>query len=143
MRAEALEAAIAADVAAGAIPTCVVATLGTTGVGAVDPLRAVGEVCRRHGVYLHVDAAWAGSALVLAEHRWMLDGVELADSVVFNPHKWMFTNFDCSAHFVRDPETLVRTSRCCRSTYATPQPSPAPSSTTGTGKCRSAGGSER
>jgi aromatic-L-amino-acid decarboxylase len=109
MRAEALEAAITADVAAGAVPVCVVATLGTTGVGAVDPLRAVGEVCRRHGVYLHVDAAWAGSALVLPEHRWMLDGVERADSIVFNPHKWMFTNFDCSAHFVRDPDALVRT----------------------------------
>jgi aromatic-L-amino-acid decarboxylase len=60
-------------------------------------------------VWLHVDAAWAGSALVLPEHRWMLDGVERADSFVFNPHKWMFTNFDCSAHFVRDPEALVRT----------------------------------
>jgi len=58
---------------------------------------------------LHVDAAWAGSALVLPEHRSLLDGIELVDSFVFNPHKWMFTNFDCSAHFVRDPDALVRT----------------------------------
>jgi aromatic-L-amino-acid decarboxylase len=60
-------------------------------------------------VFLHVDAAWAGSALVLPEHRWMIDGVEHADSFVFNPHKWMLTNFDCSAHFVRDPAALVKT----------------------------------
>ncbi|MDP6342064.1 MAG: pyridoxal-dependent decarboxylase, partial [Alphaproteobacteria bacterium] len=59
--------------------------------------------------YLHVDAAWAGSALVLEEWRWMIDGIEGADSFVFNPHKWLFTNFDCSAHFVRAPEDLVRT----------------------------------
>jgi aromatic-L-amino-acid/L-tryptophan decarboxylase len=109
LRPEALEAAIRADVAAGARPVCVVASLGTTGVGAVDPLRPIGEICRRHGVWLHVDAAWAGSALVLPEHRGLLDGIELVDSFVFNPHKWLFTNFDCSAHFVRDPEALVRT----------------------------------
>jgi aromatic-L-amino-acid/L-tryptophan decarboxylase len=109
MRADALEAAIAADRAAGVIPACAVASLGTTGVGAMDPLRAVGEVCRRHAVWLHVDAAWAGSALLLPEHRVLLDGIEHADSFVFNPHKWLFTNFDCSAHFVRDPEALVRT----------------------------------
>ncbi len=109
MRADALEAAILEDRAAGATPACVVATLGTTGVGAVDPLGPIGQVCRRHGVFLHVDAAWAGSALVLPEHRWMLEGIEHADSFVFNPHKWLFTNFDCSAHFVRDPDALVRT----------------------------------
>ena len=109
MRPDLLEAEIVKDVAAGARPICVVATLGTTGVGAVDPLRSIGEVCRRHGVWLHVDAAWAGSALVLPEHRSLLDGIELVDSFVFNPHKWMFTNFDCSAHFVRDPDALVRT----------------------------------
>jgi aromatic-L-amino-acid decarboxylase len=109
MRADALDRAIDEDKAAGAIPVCVVASIGTTGVGAVDPLRSVGELCRRHGVFLHVDAAWAGSALVLPEHRWMIDGIEHADSFVFNPHKWMFTNFDCSAHFVRDPDALVKT----------------------------------
>jgi glutamate/tyrosine decarboxylase-like PLP-dependent enzyme len=109
MRPEALDAAISADLAAGARPICVIASLGTTGVGAMDPLRAIGEICRRNGVWLHVDAAWAGSALVLPEHRGMLDGIEHVDSFVFNPHKWMFTNFDCSAHFVRDPEALIQT----------------------------------
>ena len=109
MRPEALEAAISADLAAGTRPICVIASLGTTGVGAMDPLRAIGEICRRHRVWLHVDAAWAGSALVLPEHRDMLDGIEHVDSFVFNPHKWMFTNFDCSAHFVRDPEALIQT----------------------------------
>ncbi len=105
----ALEQAIAADLAAGCKPACVVATLGSTGVGAVDPLRAIGEICRAHDIFLHVDAAWAGSALILPEHRAMIDGVELADSFVFNPHKWLFTNFDCSAHFLRDPAALTRT----------------------------------
>jgi aromatic-L-amino-acid decarboxylase len=109
MRPEALEAAIADDLAAGCKPACVVATLGTTGAGGVDPLRSIGEICRRHGVFLHVDAAWAGSALILPECRWMLDGIEFADSFVFNPHKWLMTNFDCSAHYVRDPDALVRT----------------------------------
>ena len=109
MRFDALEQAVAADLAAGIIPACVVATLGTTGVGGLDPLRPIAELCRRHDIFLHVDAAWAGSALILPEHRGMIDGVELADSFVFNPHKWLFTNFDCSAHFVRDPDALTRT----------------------------------
>lgn len=109
LRPDDLDAAIAEDKRAGATPICVVASLGTTGVGAMDPLRAIGEVCRRHGVWLHVDAAWAGSALVLPEYRDLLDGIEHVDSLVFNPHKWLFTNFDCSAHFVRDPDALVRT----------------------------------
>ena len=109
MRADRLGAMIRDDLAVGATPICVVASLGTTGVGAMDPLRAIGEVCRRHHVFLHVDAAWAGSALILPEHRALLDGIEHADSFVFNPHKWLFTNFDCSAHFVRDPQALIRT----------------------------------
>ena len=109
MQPDALEVAIREDLAAGATPVCVVASLGTTGVGALDPLRPIGEVCRRHNVWLHVDAAWAGSALILLEHRGMLDGIEHVDSFVFNPHKWLFTNFDCSAHYVRDPDALVRT----------------------------------
>src|SRR5439155_1736227 len=79
-----LDAAIREDRAAGATPMCVVASLGTTGVGAMDPLRPIGEACRRHGVWLHVDAAWAGSALILSEHRGLLDGVEHVDSFVFN-----------------------------------------------------------
>jgi aromatic-L-amino-acid/L-tryptophan decarboxylase len=106
---EKLEEAIVRDRDAGLVPACVVATAGTTSSGAVDPLKAIGEICRRHGVWLHVDAAWAGTAALLPEMRWVLEGAELADSLVFNPHKWMLTNFDCSAYFVRDPATLVRT----------------------------------
>jgi aromatic-L-amino-acid decarboxylase len=109
MRPDALEASILEDKAAGRIPACVVASLGATGVGGIDDLKAVGEVCARHGVFFHVDAAWAGSALILPEYQWMLDGQNHIDSLVFNPHKWLATNFDCSAHYVRDPEALIRT----------------------------------
>ena len=109
MQPQALEAAITADIAAGRTPCCVIATIGSTGVGAIDPLASIGDICRRHGIYLHVDAAWAGSALVLEEWRWMIDGVAAADSFAFNPHKWLFTNFDCCAHFVRSADDLVRT----------------------------------
>jgi aromatic-L-amino-acid decarboxylase len=106
---EKLEEALAKDKEAGLVPACVVATVGTTSSGAIDPLRPIAEICRRHGAWLHVDAAWAGTAALLAEKRWILDGAEAADSLVFNPHKWMLTNFDCSAYFVRDPGTLIRT----------------------------------
>jgi aromatic-L-amino-acid/L-tryptophan decarboxylase len=109
MRPDLLEAAIRDDRAQGLVPAGVVATLGTTGVGAVDPLGPIAEVCRAESLYLHVDAAWAGSALLLDEQRWMIEGVEAADSFVFNPHKWLLTNFDCTAHFVRQPDQLVRT----------------------------------
>jgi aromatic-L-amino-acid decarboxylase len=104
-----LEEAVLEDKRRGLQPCCVVATVGTTSSTAVDPLRPIGQVCRRHGLWLHVDAAFAGTAAVLPEMRWMLDGVEFADSFVFNPHKWMLTNFDCSAYFVRDPGLLRRT----------------------------------
>lgn len=106
---EKLEEALVRDKDAGLVPAFVMATVGTTSSGAVDPLRAVGEICRRHGVWFHVDAAWAATAALLPEKRWILDGAELADSFVFNPHKWMLTNFDCSAYFVRDPGALIRT----------------------------------
>jgi len=109
LKPNALEAAIRADQDQGITPLCTVATLGTTGSTAIDPLRRVGEICREHGLWLHVDAAFAGTALLLEDFRWMIDGIELADTFVFNPHKWMFTNFDCSAYFVRDTEALVRT----------------------------------
>ncbi|HUI66392.1 MAG TPA: pyridoxal-dependent decarboxylase, partial [Bacteroidota bacterium] len=105
----ALERSIADDLAHGMIPLCVVATIGTTGSTAIDPLRSIGEICARHHVWLHVDAAFAGTAFLLPEMRWMLEGIELADTLVFNPHKWMFTNFDCSAYFVKDISALVRT----------------------------------
>jgi aromatic-L-amino-acid decarboxylase len=106
---EKLEEAVRGDLDAGLRPLCVMATLGTTSSTAVDPLRAVGEICRRHGIWLHVDAAMAGSALILPEMQWMIDGIEHVDTFVFNPHKWMFTNFDCSAYFVKDPGWLIRT----------------------------------
>lgn len=104
-----LEEAVQEDKRRGLKPCCVVATLGTTSSTAVDPLRPIGQVCRGQGLWLHVDAAFAGTAAVLPEMRWMLDGIEFADSFVFNPHKWMLTNFDCSAYFVRDPDLLRRT----------------------------------
>jgi len=106
---EKLDEAIARDREAGLCPACVVATVGTTSSGAVDPLKEIGEICRAHGLWLHVDAAWAGTAALLPEKRGILAGAELADSLVFNPHKWMLTNFDCSAYFVRDPGALIRT----------------------------------
>ena len=109
MRPDALAKALEADVAAGAKPILVAATVGTTGASGFDRLDVVGDLCRRHGAMLHVDAAWAGTAAVAPEFRWMLEGVEHADSVVVNPHKWMMVNFDCSAHFVRDPAAFVRT----------------------------------
>jgi aromatic-L-amino-acid decarboxylase len=111
MRADALDAMMARDVADGWIPCAVVATVGTTSSSAIDPLAAVGPVCRRHGAWLHVDAAWAGSAAILPEKRAILDGVEHADSLVTNPHKWLLVNFDCSAFFVRDVDALLRTFR--------------------------------
>jgi aromatic-L-amino-acid/L-tryptophan decarboxylase len=104
-----LEEAILEDKKMGFLPCCVIATLGTTGVTAVDPLRAIGNICSKYGIWLHVDAAMAGTALILPEFRWMLDGKEYIDSLVFNPHKWMFTNFDCSAFFVKDAATLIKT----------------------------------
>ncbi|MCG8504927.1 MAG: pyridoxal-dependent decarboxylase [Sphingomonadales bacterium] len=107
MRPEALDAAIADDLSEGRKPIFVTATLGTTGVGGIDPLPAIAEICRKREIWLHVDAAWAGSALILPEQQWMIEGIEAADSFVFNPHKWLLTNFDCSALYVRDPARYV------------------------------------
>lgn len=104
-----LESMILADLSAGRRPCAVVATIGSTSSTAVDPLRAIGEICRRHGIWLHVDASYAGTAAILPEKRWIFDGAKLADSLVVNPHKWMMVNFDCSTYFVRDVEALLRT----------------------------------
>ena len=109
MNPEILNAEITSDIKNGFIPCCVVATLGTTGTTAIDPLRAIGKICQENGIWLHVDAAMAGTALILPEFQWMLDGREFIDSFVFNPHKWMFTNFDCTAYFVKDAATLIKT----------------------------------
>jgi aromatic-L-amino-acid decarboxylase len=104
----ALAQAIARDQASGLTPACVVPTVGTTGSTAIDPLPAIAALCRREGIWLHVDAAFAGSAAILPETRWILAGAEHADSLVFNPHKWLLVNFDCSAYFVRDRAALLR-----------------------------------
>ncbi len=109
MRPEALEQAIETDMKNGKTPMAVVATIGTTSSTAIDPLDDIARICKKYNVWLHVDAALAGTALVLPEYRWMIRGIEDADSFVFNPHKWMFTNFDCSAYFIKDRETLIRT----------------------------------
>jgi aromatic-L-amino-acid decarboxylase len=107
MRPDALAAAIDDDRSAGRIPAMVVATVGTTSTLSVDPLPAIGEECARRGVWLHVDAAMAGTAAVCPEFRWIHEGLERADSYCFNPHKWMFTNFDCDAFYVADRRALV------------------------------------
>jgi len=104
-----LQQAISDDISNGYKPLCVVVTLGTTGCTAIDPLNDIATVCEATGTWLHVDAAYGGTALLLPEYRWMIEGIEKADSFVFNPHKWMFTNFDCSAYFVKDKEALLRT----------------------------------
>ena len=108
MRADALAAAVREDVRQGRRPCAVVATTGTTTSTALDPVGAIGEIAREHGLWLHVDAAMAGSAMILPECRWMWEGIEAADSLVLNPHKWLGAAFDCSVYLVRDPEHLVR-----------------------------------
>jgi aromatic-L-amino-acid decarboxylase len=108
MRPEKLAEAIAADRAQGKVPCWVCATVGTTSSLAIDPLRAIGEICRRERVWLHVDAAMSGIAAVCPEYRWIHDGLELADSYCTNAHKWMFVNFDCDCFFVADRGALIR-----------------------------------
>ncbi|SCL61507.1 aromatic-L-amino-acid decarboxylase [Micromonospora eburnea] len=107
MRPAALRAAIEADLAAGVVPAIVVATIGTTSTTAVDPVAEIGEICAEHGVWLHVDAAYAGSAAVCPELRWSHAGVEYADSYCFDPHKWLLTGFDCDAFWVADRGELI------------------------------------
>ena len=108
MRADALAEMIAEDLANGDLPCAIVATVGTTATTAIDPIAAIAEIARRHGIWLHVDAAMAGSAMILPECRWMWEGVEGADSLVINAHKWLGAPFDCSVYYVRDPEHLMR-----------------------------------
>jgi aromatic-L-amino-acid/L-tryptophan decarboxylase len=108
MSPEALAEAIRRDVSAGRKPCAVVATTGTTTSTALDPVAAIAGVARECGLWLHVDAAMAGSAMILPECRWMWQGVEEADSVVLNVHKWLGVVFDCSLYYVRDAEHLAR-----------------------------------
>lgn len=108
MKADALAAAVETDLARGFAPSAVVATVGTTATTAIDPIAAIAAVARAHDLWLHVDTAMAGSAMILPECRWMWDGIEGADSLVINAHKWLGAAFDCSLYYVRDPQHLVR-----------------------------------
>ncbi|MGH9864299.1 MAG: pyridoxal-dependent decarboxylase [Candidatus Acidiferrales bacterium] len=109
MRPAALAAQIKRDIAAGRVPCFVSATVGTTSSNAMDPVRAIGGICRENKIWLHVDAAMSGTAALCPEFRWIHDGLELADSYCFNPHKWMFTNFDCDCFYVADRKSLINT----------------------------------
>src|SRR5205814_1502434 len=106
LRPDALSAMIAEDRHTRHVPIAIVATGGTTSTTAVDPIRACAEIARREGLWLHADTAYAGAAAICPEYRALLDGLELADSIVVNPHKWLFTPADCSVLLVRDPEVL-------------------------------------
>ena len=108
MRPESLAAAIAADRAKGYLPLACVATVGTTSTSSIDPVPAIAAICRREQVWLHVDGAYGGALAVVPEYRYILDGVEDADSFVVNPHKWLFTPFDCSAFFIKRADVLKR-----------------------------------
>jgi aromatic-L-amino-acid/L-tryptophan decarboxylase len=108
MDAEALGAAVEEDERNGFLPFCVVATVGTTSTSSIDPVREIVPVCEEHRMWLHVDTAYAGSAAVVPELRYILDGCERADSVVTNPHKWLFTPFDLSVLYCRHMDLLRR-----------------------------------
>ncbi len=107
MRPGALSQQIEKDRSAGLLPCCAAATVGTTSSNAMDPLPEIGRICREHGIWLHVDAAMAGTAALCPEFRHIHEGLELADSYCFNPHKWMFTNFDCDCFYVADRKRLI------------------------------------
>ena len=108
MRADELERAIDADLAAGRVPCAIVATTGTTATTAMDPIEAIAAVAAKYGLWLHVDAAMAGSAMILPECRDLWRGIEGADSLVVGPHKWLGSAFDCAVYFVRRPDELIR-----------------------------------
>ncbi len=107
MDTDAFATQVAEDRAAGLTPTFVAASIGTTATTAVDPVRAIAEIARREGMWVHVDAAYAGSAMICPEFRHHQDGLDLVDSYTFNPHKWMFTNFDCNLYYVADRKPLI------------------------------------
>lgn len=109
LRPDALSRQIEQDRQAGLIPCFVCATVGTTSSNALDPLPEIGLICRKEGLWLHVDAAMSGTAALCPEYRYIHDGLELADSYCFNPHKWMFTNFDCDCFYVADRAGLIKT----------------------------------
>jgi len=121
MDAAALAAAIDDDVARGRIPMCVVATVGTTSTTSSDPVAAIAAIARERGVWLHVDAAYAGPAAILPEFRYLLDPAHAADSIVLNPHKWLFIPIDLSVLYVRDPALLRRTFSLVADYLVTPE----------------------
>lgn len=106
---EKLENAIIKDLKEGFTPLCVISALGTTSSTAVDPIKEISEITNQYGLWHHIDAAYAGTALLLPEYQNLIEGHELADSYVFNPHKWMMTNFDCTVIFLKEPHYLVNT----------------------------------
>lgn len=106
MRPDALREAIEKDILAGLRPCCVSATVGTTSTTSVDPVAAIADICEQYRLWLHVDAAYAGSAALLPEFRWAFEGCERADSFVTNPHKWLLTPVDCSIFYTRRPDVL-------------------------------------
>jgi len=103
-----LQAAIEADIAQGKTPCCIVASVGSTGTSAIEPVPAIADIAERHGIWLHIDAAYGGSAAVIPEYRHILDGAERAHSLILNPHKWLNVGFDCSVLYTRFPEILRR-----------------------------------
>lgn len=109
MRPDLLEQAIEEDLQAGRIPFFVCATVGTTSTNAIDPLPEIGKISKKYKLWMHIDGAMSGTAAICPEYRFILNGVELADSFSFNPHKWMFTNFDCDCFFVADRASLIKT----------------------------------
>jgi len=109
MRPDLLEKQIEADFLAGLRPCFVAATIGTTSSNGIDPIVAIGKICRKFNLWLHVDAAMSGNAAICPEFQYIQEGTELADSYSFNPHKWMFTNFDCNCFFVADRNALIQT----------------------------------
>ena len=110
MRADVLEEAIRKDLRQGKRPCCIVASVGSTSTSAIDPVPPIADIAERHGVWLHVDAAYGGSAAVLPEMQWILSGVNRAHSFIVNPHKWLYVGFDCSALYTRFPDVLRRAS---------------------------------
>lgn len=106
MDVEELERAIQEDMQAGWHPFAVVATVGSTSTTSIDPVPLIADICERYGLWLHVDAAYAGAAAIVPEMRWILEGCERADSLTVNPHKWLFTSFGCSVFFTRRPEAV-------------------------------------
>lgn len=109
MQADALKDAIKRDREQGFQPAGVVVCVGGTSIGATDNVREICDIARSEGLYTHVDAAWAGSAMICPEYRYLWEGIELADSIVLNPHKWLGAPMECSAHFVKEPEKMVKT----------------------------------